>query len=225
MIKTFVVDSNVILNDWTIPFSLKNANVVIPQIVIQELDKKQDFINKSTSYNARAFCRRIKSLLKEQKTFEIKLTSGILKLIPTDMKALRQVVDALSLDPDKNDSFITAQAWVLKQEDPDVVLLTGDTNMWVTAHAIGLPVEDYEVTGAGGREKIYSGVATIKLEDPLLIEEVYNGASVKLSEQDFPDLHMNQILVLKSPQPKHAASLIVMFKGYDKPIKRLQYLP
>ena len=218
--KIFVIDTNIILNDHTVPFMLKNSRVVIPQIVIQELDKKRDFIdNKTAGFNARSFCRKIRKLIKEQGGCELQSGTVTLVLLPADIAQTEKDIKKLGLDPSKADSHIVATAWRLKEAGGDVTLLTNDTNMWVSSTALGIHVEDYEVNRM--LQDVYSGVKTIELEDTTPIDAVYMGEEVLLTEEEHPGLYPNQILVLKCKNGL-SASLIAMFEGYNRPIRRLR---
>jgi len=220
--KVYVIDTNIILNNWTVPFSLQ-SDIVIPQIVIQELDKKKDFENKSTAYNARSFNRRIKSLLKQQNSTDLLLSNGSsLRLIPTHPQTLQDTIETLGLDPNKNDSYICAQAWLLRQDGENAILCTNDANMWVNAVTIGVPVEDYEVVSSRSpQEQMYAGVANLRLPFEQ-IDAVYRNEDVYIDDTKYPDLHPNQVLVIKPEDDLVSSSLIAFFKGYDRPIRRMK---
>ena len=217
--KTYIIDTNIILNDYTIPFQLRNSQIVIPQIVINELDRKRDFQeNKTAAYNARSFGRKIRQLIKEQRSCKLSIPgSSEIIMVPADVDQLNSDMIQLGLEPSKADSAIVATAWRLKQQGSDVTLLTNDTNMWVTATALSIHVEDYEVSREF--QELYTGVKIFNLEVPDILNNVYAGEEVFLSEDEFPNLYPHQILVLKcEPQ----ASLIVMFEGYDQPLRKLK---
>lgn len=216
--KTLVIDTNIILRDYLIPFSFKNTDVVLPQIVIQELDRKKTSDKPSVGFNARAFCRKLKKMMKEQKSSSIKINeTSILTILPQEKNA-KERISTLGLDNDKPDHIIVAAAYDLKNQGKEVRLLSADTNMWITALSLGLDVEDYEISKHF--QSVYSGVKTITFEDPQLITDVYSSEPVYLTEKEHPGLYPNQILVLKSELSKHSSALVV-FEGYDKPLKRI----
>ena len=218
--KLFVMDTNIVLNDANVPFTMKDAHIILPQVVIRELDKKRDFTeNKSAAYNARVFCRKLRKLIKEQKTNILGLSSGsTITLLPHNKEEVAKDIDHLGLMPNKADSSIIAVAWRLKQSGNNITLLTNDTHMWVTATSLNIEVEDYEVNRHF--QDLYSGVKVIELEDSQLIEDVYNGVKTHLDEEDIPGLYPNQVLVLKSLASRHS-SLLAVFKGYGLPLKRI----
>lgn len=217
--KVFVIDTNLILNDYMIPFTFRDCTIVLPQTVIKELDRKLTFEDKSVAYNARAFCRKIKNMIKEQGSSDLIINETTkLIIIPTDVDKLNKTSKHLGLDSEKADSEIVSTAYLLSK-DNDVTMLTNDTNMWVTCVAIGLKVEDYEVNKQF--QDVYSGVKTILVDDdPDLITRVYNGESTVLTEDLYPGLFPNQILVFKTSFSTQS-SLITYFKNYNTPLKKI----
>ena len=85
MKKTFVLDTNVLLYDSECIFSFTDNNIVIPLIVLEELDQKknrQDEIGR----NARKSSRYLDELREQGSLQEgVNLRSGgILKILPKD---------------------------------------------------------------------------------------------------------------------------------------------
>lgn len=210
---TMVLDTNILLRDHTVAFTMKDTNIILPQIVIQEMDKKKTSEDRSVGFNARAFCRKIKKLMKEQGTTALALSGGsTLRIIAHDPELEKHIV-SLGLDPKKPDHIIVATA-----QANNARLCTNDVAMWVTAMALGIEVEDHE--GNSQFQSLYSGVRTIETDDTVIIDEVYSGEDVFLNEDEFPGLHVNQILVFKSLVSRHS-SLIVVFEGYETALKRI----
>lgn len=212
--ETVVLDTNILLRDCTIPFTMKDTDIILPQIVIQEMDKKKTSPDRSVGYNARAFCRKIKKLMKEQGTTNLKLNGNTtLTIVPWE-PSFEGYMKTLGLDSTIPDHIIVATA-----HSKEARLSTGDTNMWITALSLGVKVDDYEVSSQF--QSLYSGVRVIELDDTELIDNVYAGKKICLNEDEFPGLHSNQVLVFKSLASRHS-SLIVIFKGYDLPLRRIK---
>jgi len=220
--RTVMMDTNIILNDYTIVFTMKNTHILIPQMVIAELDKKKNSIdNRAIAYNARQFTRKLKTLMKDSGC-EIELSHGSkLTLLPSNFSDLKKDLDHLQLEPNKADNIIIATAWRASQTHSDLVMLTGDANMWLTCKSIGLAVEDHETQNVKESQGMYTGVKTIILEDSDFIDEIYSNQEVVLEEVDYPGLFPNQIIVFKAEFSRHS-SVIVMFHGYGKPLKRVK---
>jgi PhoH-like ATPase len=220
--KTVMIDTNVILNDYTTVFSMKNTHILIPQMVITELDKKKNSIdNRAIAYNARQFTRKLKALMRDSGC-EIDLANGSrLTLLPSNYSNTLQDLEHLQLEPTKADNIIVATAWRASQSCDDFSMITGDANMWLTCKSIGLNVEDHETADVKESQGMYTGVKTIMLEDSELIERIYSDTKVYLEEEEYPGLFPNQILVFKSEFSRHS-SAIVMFNAYNLPLKRIK---
>ena len=75
MKKTFVLDTNVLLSDPNALFSFEEHDVVLPMIVLEELDRhkdRQDEVGK----NARETSRKLSALVKEHKVFDAPIPLG-----------------------------------------------------------------------------------------------------------------------------------------------------
>lgn len=222
--EIFVIDTNIILNDHMAPFSISKAEICIPQVVINELDKKQDFAHsKSVAYNARAFGRKLRGLLRKQQSSTLKLDNGsTLRLLRTSKDA-NKTIEQLGLEPRKADSYIVAAAWELKNAGHDVTLLSNDNNMFISAIALDIKVDDYGADSAPKKTEPFTGVKVIEFEDGELIQQFYEGKKCMLREDKHPGLHMNQIIVLKHTYGESSTSILSCFKGYDRPLRRIHY--
>lgn len=218
--KVVMVDTNVILNDYTVVFSMKNTHILIPQMVIVELDKKKSSVdNRAIAYNARQFTRKLKGLMKDSGS-EIDLPNGSkLTLLPSNYNDTLKDLEHLQLEPTKADNIIVATAWRASQTHKDLIMLTGDANMWLTCKSLNINVEDHEAQNIRESQGMYTGVKTIILEDSGLIDEIYSNQEIFLDETEYPGLFPNQIIVFKAEFSRHS-SAIVIFHGYDKPLKR-----
>lgn len=226
--KVFVVDTNIILNDHNVPFSLQDVDIILPYAVIKELD--QQYESKSATFNARAFKKKLKILMSGGGILnEFRLENGSTLIL--ESQNYEEILKKLSLDPIKADNHIIASAYnQFMNEGRPVTLLTNDIGMWVIARSIGVEAEDFSAhkqQGNHAQSDIYSGVRIIHLEDFAkteadfaLIEDLYAGRECLLTPQQVPGLHPNQILVIKSEY--QTGSIIVMFKDYSKPLKRLK---
>ena len=124
MKKTFVLDTNVLLYDSECIFSFTDNNIVIPLIVLEELDQKknrQDEIGR----NARKSSRYLDELREQGSLQEgVNLRSGgILKILPKDQIKNFDNVIFSDLDPEKPDSIIIATAKSLQDSNEDPVIL------------------------------------------------------------------------------------------------------
>ena len=147
----FIFDTNVILNDPYAIFAYDNAEIVIPQTVLAELDKlKTGRSDREVRFNGREFSRILFDLSQYGS-----LTDGILldnesivRIFPFDSN---QDIPK-SLNNRNADDRILACAWRTVKLNPDniVILVTNDLNMLLKAQTLGIKVQQYEYRRSAG---------------------------------------------------------------------------
>jgi PhoH-like ATPase len=189
-VRHFVVDTNVLLHDPSALFVFQEHEVIIPLVVIEELDRfKRDEGDRGR--NARECIRHLDRLRKMGRLAdgvrwgEAAETDGsskpITSLPPATDKTgvIRIEVGEFPRPPmikeDKADNHIIAcalgTAERLKGTGEEVVFVTKDLNARIKADALGLATEDFENKKVDA-EKLYTGSMTIDVEGDL-IDELY----------------------------------------------------
>lgn len=189
--KTVILDTNVLIHNPEAPFAFKGDEVIIPLVVIEELDDqkgRQDEVGR----NARRAARLLYELsLKGRLDDGIHLEGGGI------LRAGVQFSDVeipLGLDTKKIDTHILGVALGLKGEGRDVLLVTKDIILRIKARSMGIPSTDYEpdrvsldtlYTGVGreGEEGFYPNQFILK-EDGLYMYK--KGEVVKVSPPKIP---------------------------------------
>jgi PhoH-like ATPase len=199
MKKIFVIDTNVLLHDPQAIFAFQDNDVVIPIVVIEELDKFKKGIDE-IGRNARQVSRildehRLKGklsqgvLLKGGGCLRVELNHQSPALLPNELIAT------------KADNRILSTALNLKNDGLPVVLVTKDTNLRIKADALGLRAEDYE-SDTIAIDELYSGEAEL-LVGPGAIDEFYAGGELPAAA---PKPRPNQYFLLKnSANPSQTA--------------------
>lgn len=169
--KTFVLDTNVILHDPTCISHFQENNIVIPLVVIEEMDHFKRG-NQVINLNAREFARTLDSLTgsalfdggislgKKKGKIKIAITKGLCKEIK---EAFRE---------DTPDHRVLSTAFQLEKNSKvkkRIILVTKDVNLRMKAKALGLLSEDYTTDRIGNVEELYSGKELIEdFEDDIL---------------------------------------------------------
>ncbi len=182
-LKTYVIDTSVLLSD---PHALRNFaehGVVVPVVVITELEAKRH--HPELGYFARTALRFLDDL---------RVRYGKLDApIPVNEAEGTVRVELNHTDPDvlpagfrlgDNDSRILAVALNYRAEGHDVVLVSKDLPMRVKASAVGLVAEEYrhELTPDSG----WTGMAEVDVTTQT-IEKLYaDGVSVVPEALDLP---------------------------------------
>src|SRR5512137_2756923 len=136
MKKIFVLDTNVLLHDPQAIFAFEDNDVVIPIVVIEELDKFKKGIDEM-GRNARQVSRildgyRQKGKLSQGVQLEgggnlrVELNHQIPQNLPSELNAA------------KADNRILSIALNLRSTNIPVILVTKDTNLRIKADAFGL---------------------------------------------------------------------------------------
>ncbi len=138
--KTFVLDTNVILHDPMSMFSFEGSRVVLPLTVIEELDTfKRN--NDERGRSARFVSRKLDELRKGGK-----LSSWVPLEHGGKLKVEIQVSDGLpkAFSAHTKDNEILSCALYLKKQGENIVFISKDINLRIKAESLGLETQDYE---------------------------------------------------------------------------------
>lgn len=199
MRKAFILDTNVLLFDPQALFKFGNNDVIIPIVVVEEIDRFKREMSENGRH-ARQFSR-----LMDEKRKDGELSRGV-RLSDGGVLTIELGTHQplpFELEMGKADNKILALAISLKKEHPKrpVVFVTKDVNLRIKADALGITAEDYEASNVVP-EELYSGTLTLSV-DAHLIDEFYQ--TKKLIYKDFT-FKPNQYAILKdSLNPNHTA--------------------
>jgi PhoH-like ATPase len=219
--KIFVLDTNVLLHDPKAIFHFQEHDVVLPIVVIEEVDhfkKDQTEIGR----NARNVSRQLDRLRAQGSLSQgVKLDGGgslrvDIESHPLDLGILRE-------DKHKADNQILACAkQLLSTRKEKVVLVTKDTNLRIKADAIGLQAEDY-TTDRVEMEELYTGHRTWEVDGDQ-VDLLFDGG---LEPKADLELSPNQFVTLVDrANPSHTA--LGRYFASDKllhPLKRIEQHP
>lgn len=194
--KIYVLDTSVLVYDPNSLFAFKSADVAIPIIVLEELDRFKSE-NTDRGYHARQVIRnldmlRSKGSLRDGVQMEDGGTVRIL-FLPEDK------ITSMPLDLDLGDNAILFTALQLQQEGNDVYFISKDLNARVKADVLGVGTQDY-LKGAVSKERFYHGwvrvsvpAVSLKREFPTELEQII------VDEE----LIVNQFVLLESQHNPH----------------------
>jgi PhoH-like ATPase len=163
--KTFVLDTNVLLYDPFALYRFQENTIVIPITVIEEIDKFKKDMNE-TGRNARQVSRLLDDFRASGSLSKgLALASGgTLRVEIYEEKVLSKLPPELRVD--KGDNRILAVAMDIMEKAGGccpVILVTKDTNLRIKADALGLPAEDYE-SDKVEIEDLYSGMTEANVD-------------------------------------------------------------
>ncbi|HRY72486.1 MAG TPA: PhoH family protein [Spirochaetia bacterium] len=139
-IKSFVLDTNVLIHYPEAIMSFRDNEIVIPLEVLEELDKVKTYPDQRGK-SAREAIRFLDSLTKKGNLHEgVKLENGSTLRVSYRMPS--DVPQGVALD--KNDNKIILCAYALQRDGRQVFFVSKDINARVKATALGLRAVDYE---------------------------------------------------------------------------------
>jgi len=191
--KTFIVDTSVLLYDKCSIHSFPGNDVVIPLIVLDELDRFKDKPGLLGEY-AR-YVNRYLDDLRNVGSLHDGVTINHDQTIRVDID-IHEIPD--SLDGNTGDNRIIAAALALKAaSDQPVVMVTKDINFRVKCDSLGIYSEDYYKDRiVHDKSEIYSGQAEVEAISPSVINHFYDDGSISTEHLDF-DLNSNQYVTVK----------------------------
>jgi PhoH-like ATPase len=191
--KTFIVDTSVLLYDKCSIHSFPGNDVVIPLIVLDELDRFKDKPGLLGEY-ARYVNRYLDDLRKVGSLHDgVKIDHDQTIRVDIDIHPIPD-----SLDGNTGDNRIIAAALSLKSaSDQPVVMVTKDINFRVKCDSLGIYSEDYYKDRiVHDKSEIYSGQAEVEAISPSVINQFYDDGSISTEYLDF-DLNSNQYVTVK----------------------------
>ena len=233
-VKTFVLDTNVLLHSSQSIESFKDHDVVIPMAVIEELDKFKKNSDE-LGRNARRVIRALDRLRELTSDVPGSLRNGVelslinpaasgrlfvlsAPILPEDDPIRRSVdnVFGSELDLQSPDNRILRIAAILNAEGRQVVFISKDINLRLKADALGLKVMDYE-RGKVNNDSLYSGftLKTVKDDD---ISTIYR--EHLLDTQDDSLLANQFVVAAAESNPKQTALC-----RYHQQKKALELIP
>ena len=205
MIKTYVLDTNVLIQAPYAIQCFEDNQVILPVVVLEELDNLKKAEGEKGA-NARKAIRLLENLRREGD-----LLAGVPLAGGGSLRVEKNFVDVElppDLPEDKMDNRILKVCRGLAaRADAQVVLVTKDILLRIKAQIIGIRAEDFTTEQVSGREEQYTGRAQVYVPEELLKEFKKKGVPLESlyqtddqGVQRAPELWENQFLILTGDQ-------------------------
>ncbi|MEN9619942.1 MAG: hypothetical protein RL499_135 [Actinomycetota bacterium] len=190
--RTYVLDTSVLLSDPTALFRFAEHAVVLPVVVIAELEAKRN--DPEIGYFARKALRNLDDLRVQHERLDFPISVGEAGgSLRVELNHSSQAVLPSGLQLNDNDSRILAVAMNLAAEGLDVTVVSKDLPLRVKAASLGLAAEEYRAELAV--DSGWTGMADVRLSSDematLYDREVLRSPVVR-------DLPINTSLVIHS---------------------------
>jgi PhoH-like ATPase len=193
-VRTFVLDTSVLLSDPSAFLRFAEHEVILPLIVISELEGKR--AHPELGYFARQCLRLLDDLRvangRLDQPVPVNETGGTLRV---ELNHADLAVLPLGFRNDSNDSRILSVARALAAEGKDVTLVSKDMPLRVKASAVGLAADEYRHGQA--TDPTWTGMAELDLAEEQ-INALYAGESLDVDAAAGLPCHTG--LVLHSPR-------------------------
>ena len=206
MTKTYVIDTNVLIQAPYAMECFEDNNLILPLVVLEELDglKKSEG---EKGVNARAAVRKLELYRQRGDLLEgVKLPGGgILKI----EKNFVQVELPPDLPDDKSDNRILKVCKGLKElyEESQVILITKDIVLRLKAQILGIRAEDFEREQISADDAQYTGRIEVFIPENLVKEFKKKGVALdqvyqsdEEGNQTIPKLYENEFVILRLDQ-------------------------
>lgn len=223
--KTFILDTNVILHDPSCITQFKENDIVIPLVVIEEIDhfkRGSQVIN----LNAREFARTLDNLTgKDIFNGGISMGEGKGKVRIHITKGLAKEIHE-AFREDNPDHRILSAAFEIYKNSADkkkVILVSKDVNLRMKAKALGILAEDYTTDRITNVEELYSGKELVENFDDDILQKFFHVPFEIPSEEILPkikaEIVANKYYILRNNYRSALTNLNhtkTLFKKIDK---------
>lgn len=227
-IKTYVLDTNVLLHDPQSIFKFEDNNLAIPVEVLEELDAIKGEQSTERGRNARRVHRILQELLPDSRAMHegVKLArGGTLSVIINrylvennwSSPAMQRLRAVLSDFTKKDNRIIASALYVQETNPPPTILVTKDVNVQLKARAVGLEAEDYlnDKVPAAPDDEAYPTLDLDIYEMQRFCSEGEFALAAGLHEK----LYLNEYLLLRTPEGK---TMPGRYHGHGL-VRRLRY--
>lgn len=180
MTKTYVLDTNILIQSPLALLSFEDNKVVLPIAVLEELDKLKNEEGERGA-NARQTIRYLEQLRQTGNLFEgVTLETGGFLKIETNFV---QIELPHGFGPDVNDNRILKICKGLAEKDESVVLVTKDILVRLKSQKIGINAEDFMTEQSPQLQEQYAGRLEVYAPDSAMNDFKKKGI---LPEQVYP---------------------------------------
>jgi len=200
--KTFILDTSVLLYDCHSIHTLAGHKVIIPIVVLDELDRFKDR-QALIGENARYINRYLDGLrAKGNINKGVEIENG--QTIRVELNCYDdKIPDGLETDYGDN-KILGVAKYIQENEDPNVIVITKDINFRVKCDALGIAAEDYYRDRiVKETSEIFTGQITIDIYDPDLIDDFYSNDFLDADDFDV-EFVPNQFVVIKNEATKQS---------------------
>jgi PhoH-like ATPase len=223
--KIYVLDTNVLLQDPQAIFSFQDNEVVIPAVVLEEVDSKKRYMDE-IGRNARHVSKLIDNLRQEGKLHEkIPLYTGGSLRIELNHRSFQELQEIFVEKTNDNRILAVAKNLSLEEEAKEngksVILVSKDTLVRVKADALGLQAEDFLSDRVVEVNDIYTGFNELYI-DKEFVNKFYEKGELTLTDITRQRFYSHEFIIMKDALGSSASALGMVDDSGTK-VKKLVY--
>lgn len=199
--RTYVLDTSVLLSDPKAIFRFAEHEVVLPVVVISELEKKRN--DPELGYFARQALRFLDTLRVKHERLDMPVEVGDGGTLRVELNHTSDSALPSGLRLGDNDTRILSVALNLSNEGLDVVVVSKDLPLRVKASSIGLAAEEYRAELAA--DSGWTGLADVSLSGDEM-QKLYEKEELRTTLVE--DLPLNTNLVVHSERGSALARVV-----------------
>jgi PhoH-like ATPase len=212
MKKIFVLDTNVLLQDPNAVFAFEDNDVIIPAIVLEEIDSKKRLADE-IGRNARFVSRLLDGFRIQGKLQEgVQLENGGTIKVELNHRSFAKMQETFADMSNDNRIIAVALNYALEEQgkaDPKpVIVVSKDTLVRIKADVLGITAQDYLSDRIVSLSDMYAGCLTI-LVHPSMIDEFYSYRYLEVSTLQLSyQLHPHEFVILKDELGSSKSALL-----------------
>jgi PhoH-like ATPase len=218
--KLFIIDTNVLLHDYKCIYNFEENDVIIPIVVLEELDKFKkgnDLIN----FHAREFTRELDKLSGDLLlTANIPLGENLGNMHIETGKDFSEKVNQSFPERTADHRILAIADYVCTaNKDKTVVLITKDINLRMKAKSLGIIAQDYENDKVANIDDLYKGIRILDGVNQELISKLYEiPDGVNSNEFSLePNMTGHQFFIMKN----NGSSALAHYNPANKTLSRV----
>jgi len=224
--KLFIIDTNVLLHDYKCIYNFEENDVIIPIVVLEELDKFKKG-NDQINFHAREFTRELDRLSGDMLlTANIPLGENLGNLHIETGRDFSEKVSQSFPERTSDHRILAISEYVCSSnKDKTVVLITKDINLRMKAKSLGIMAQDYQNDKVANIDDLYKGITVVEGIEQELISKLYDNPD-GVSAAGFnlePDLKGHQFYIMKNNGSSALAHYNPANKLLNRVIKQTTY--
>jgi len=218
--KIFVLDTNVLLHDPNAIFAFEEHVVVIPAVVLEEIDSKKRNADE-IGRNARGVSRLLDGLREQGHLHDgVVLEHGGVIKVEMNHRSFAKVQEMFGEVSNDNRILAVALNYHLeeseKPEPSPLIIVSKDVLVRIKADVLGLIAEDYLTGRTVDPSEMYPGYLSIQVH-PSVIDEFYTFRSLPVKSLGLSySLYPHEFIIMKDEMGRGKSALLKVNEGASR---------